>query len=77
MGAHNKTTARDAIEVSIVSSGRRCHGFAGRQQLVEGAPVSSMPFCGPGGRCVFAPPLGQISLNGFYLSHTHTRTSST
>jgi hypothetical protein len=42
----NKAAARDAIGVSTVRGGRRFGAFAGRQQLAERAPVSSMPFCG-------------------------------
>jgi hypothetical protein len=43
--AHINATARDAIGVSIVSSGRRFRSFAGCQQLAHGAPVSSVPLC--------------------------------
>ncbi len=42
----NKAAARVAAAVSIVRGGRISCNFAGRQQLAEGAPVSSMPFCG-------------------------------
>jgi len=44
--AHNKAAARDATGVSTVRGGRMFCSFAGSQQLVEGAPVSGMPFCG-------------------------------
>ena len=43
---HIKAAARDATGVSTVRGGRRSCDFAVRQQLVEGAPVSRMPFCG-------------------------------
>ncbi len=43
---HIKAASRDASVVSIVRGGRMFCNFAGRQQLVEGAPVSRMPFCG-------------------------------
>jgi hypothetical protein len=42
----NKAAARDATGVSTVRSGRRFCSFTGRQKLVEGPPVSGMPFCG-------------------------------
>jgi hypothetical protein len=39
----NKAAARDATDVSTVRGGRRVCNCAGRQELVEGAPVSGMP----------------------------------
>jgi len=42
---HIKAAARDATAVSIGRGGRRFCNFVGRQQLVEGAPVSRMPLC--------------------------------
>ncbi len=43
---HIKAAARDATAVSIVRDRRRFSNFDGRQQLVEGAPVSRESFCG-------------------------------
>ncbi len=43
---HIKAAARDAIAVSIGRGGRTFCNFVGRQQLVEGAPVSRVPMCG-------------------------------
>ncbi len=47
-GPHIKAAARDAIGVSIIRGGRKLCNFDGRQRLVEGAPVSRMPFGGAG-----------------------------
>ncbi len=41
-----KRMQRDATAVSVVRDGRRVGSFGGRQQLVEGAPLMRMPFCG-------------------------------
>ncbi len=41
---HIKAAARDATAVSTVCDRRMFCNFAGRQQLVEWAPVSRMPF---------------------------------